>query len=69
MGKGSVRRPTNEEAFQNNWEAIFGSKKKKEDRLQTQCLECGEGVYVAMFGLGVICELCGDEKERYVESL
>lgn len=27
-GKGSKRRPTNEEAYQSNWEKIFGDKKK-----------------------------------------
>lgn len=26
MGKGSGRRPTNEVAFQSNWERIFGTK-------------------------------------------
>lgn len=27
MGKGSTRRPTNEEAFQANYDAIFGKRK------------------------------------------
>lgn len=26
-GKGSGRRPTNEEQYMNNWDAIFGKKK------------------------------------------
>lgn len=27
MSKGSKRRPTDEQKFQDNWEAIFGKKK------------------------------------------
>ena len=27
MGKGSKRRPTNEEQFRDNWDKIFGRKK------------------------------------------
>ena len=33
-GKGSKRRPTNEEAYRNSWAMIFG--KKKEDFYDTQ---------------------------------
>ena len=33
-GKGSKRRPTNEEAYRSSWDTIFG--KKKEDFYDTQ---------------------------------
>lgn len=29
-GKGSGRRPTNEEQYMNNWEAVFGKKKAEQ---------------------------------------
>jgi len=31
MGKGSDRRPTDEEKYQNNWEDIFGNKEQQKD--------------------------------------
>ncbi len=31
MGKGSGRRPTDEESYQSNWEAIFGNKEQQKD--------------------------------------
>ena len=51
MGKGSARRPTNEVAFQNNWDAIFGSKKKQATPGPSpegnDCGFCLEGFYEA----------------------
>jgi hypothetical protein len=32
MGKGSGRRPTDEQKYKDNWEAIFGKKKEKEEK-------------------------------------
>jgi hypothetical protein len=32
MGKGSGRRPTDEEKYQNNWEAIFNNKEQQKDK-------------------------------------
>lgn len=70
MSKGSVRRPTNEEAYQNNWEAIFG-KKKTEDLFGSECLECQQGRYTGTdyrHPAYVFCDVCGHGKERYIVS-
>jgi hypothetical protein len=32
MGKGSGRRPTDEEKYQDNWDKIFGKKPKEEPK-------------------------------------
>jgi hypothetical protein len=68
MGKGSTRRPTNEEAYTSNYEAIFG-KKTKEDLLGTWCPECKEGMMEeAIYTTHeiVYCDSCGYEQNRYV---
>lgn len=68
MSKGSVRRPTDEQAYGNNYDAIFG-KKKKEDLLGTWCLECKEGIMEeAIYTTHeiVYCNNCGHEVKRYV---
>ena len=70
MGKGSGRRPTDEQAYGNNYDAIFG-KKKKEDLLGTYCLECNEGMYYETSNMDDIngtlhCEQCSHEVKRYV---
>ncbi len=31
-GKGSGRRPTNEEQYKNNWDTIFGKKKVEQEQ-------------------------------------
>ena len=43
MGKGSKRRPTNEKQFRENWDKIFGNKKKADEYwdsdFEEQCRE------------------------------
>jgi hypothetical protein len=34
MGKGSKQRPTDKDKFDNNYDRIFGNKRKKEDGLR-----------------------------------
>lgn len=38
-GKGSGRRPTDEEKYMSNWDAIFGRNKKEEEKEQDELPE------------------------------
>lgn len=58
MGKGSTRRPTNEEAFQDNWEAIFGKKKAK------QCKMCEQGTMQETSTDTLQCNRCEYMEEK-----
>lgn len=46
MSKGSSRRPTDELAFQSNYDAIFKKKSERVDLRYTPCQACTEGEYV-----------------------
>jgi hypothetical protein len=39
MGKGSKQRPTDKDKFDNNYDRIFGKKKKEQDELREKATE------------------------------
>ena len=51
MGKGSKRRPTNEDAYRSNWDNIFGKKplRQKIDERMDKLQEMMEKDYEASF--------------------
>ena len=73
MSKGSVRRPTNENQYQSNYDLIFSNKKKSLDRLETYCLECKDGFYKETSVMddiqGVLhCNVCNHQVSRYIKE-
>ena len=61
MGKGSKRRPTNQTAFDENFDRIFGRGKRDEaDRITHWCNACRSPLRKSEVVLDrLACELCG----------
>lgn len=78
MGKGSKRRPTNEEAYRNNWDSIFGKKSLKDkinermDKLQEMMekdyhFEQPEEVYEHTLTVSKFWSVLSEEDREYIQ--
>ena len=69
-GKGSVRRNEDTEAYRNNYDAIFGSKKKQKEQVMefnedgdTICPQCGTEMSATERGGWLHCDVCGHTED------
>ena len=78
MGKGSKRRPTNEEAYRSNWDNIFGKKSLKDkinermDKLQEMMekdyhFEEPEEVYEHTLTVSKFWSVLSEEDREYIQ--
>lgn len=78
MGKGSKRRPTNEEAYRNNWDSIFGKKSLRDkitermDKLQEMMerdyhFEQPEEVYEHTLTVSKFWSVLSEEDREYIQ--
>ena len=68
-GKGSVRRNEDNDAYRNNYDAIFGRKKKKEQVMEFTedgdviCPQCGTEMSATEHGRWLQCDVCGHTED------
>lgn len=74
-GKGSVRRNEDNDAYQRGWDAIFGSKKQKEETKMefteegdVICPQCGAEMSATEHGRWLHCDICGHTEDFEVDD-